>query len=350
MYKPKTLFVVGAGASREVGFPIGQKLSEEIADLLYFEFDRDRLQNGDPKFFSHLSRFFQDNRILNEHLHAARQMSKGLFLANSIDNYIDIHQHDPRISLCGKTAIIYKILNAERNSSLFIDETEPNATLDYKELEKTWLVPFSKILFEQVTLDKLDDLFNNIAIICFNYDRCIQHFLTHAINSLYSVPYDRAQGLVEKLKIYHPYGSAGKSPKAGSDNGIKFGHSVDRLDIVDLSSSIKTYTEQVEEDQILEDLRQEVIEAETIVFLGFGFNPQNLSILTPESVVKPKKVLATAIGFSDSDCEDIKIHIAKALLKITHNEVESLIIEFDVRNDLSCFGLFNEYKRTLAAY
>ncbi len=49
MFRSKTLFVVGAGASKEVNIPIGTELAEEIANLLYFEFDHfSKLQKGFP--------------------------------------------------------------------------------------------------------------------------------------------------------------------------------------------------------------------------------------------------------------------------------------------------------------
>ena len=37
MFKPNTVFIVGAGASYELGFPTGASLKDEIASTLYFE-------------------------------------------------------------------------------------------------------------------------------------------------------------------------------------------------------------------------------------------------------------------------------------------------------------------------
>lgn len=349
MFKSKTLFVVGAGASKEVNIPIGTELAEEIAHLLYFEFDHvSRLKKGDYKIFDSLKKFLNDTEILNGYLKAARQISEGIYLASSIDNYIDIHQHDSKISLCGKVAIVRTILNAEKNSSLYLDRMKSNEPINFQKIEQTWYVQFAKILFEQVTLDKLDDLFNNIAIVCFNYDRCIQYFLIRAISSLYSIPHEKAQKIVEGIKIFHPYGSIGNLPISGSANGIEFGASTDYLNIIDLSKSIKTYTEQIKENKLLKSLRQEVAGAKTIVFLGFGFHPQNMDILTPKNKTNANRVYATAKGFSDTDSAVIKDQIYSALhasgdLSSSHN------LNIQVRNKLSCTDLFSEYKKTLAA-
>lgn len=351
MFRPKTLFVVGAGASKEVNIPIGTELAEKISRLLYFEFDHfgSMLKKGDFKFFNALNNFFKDREILNSHLKAARQISEGLYLANSIDNYIDTHQHDSKISLCGKTAIVHTILKAEQNSSLFIDKTKPNAKIHFESIEATWYVKFAKILFEQVPLDKIDNLFSNIAIVCFNYDRCIQQILINAISALYSIPLKRAQKLVGSLKIFHPYGSIGDLPIAGSTDGIDFGQSTDHLDIISLSKSIKTYTEQIEESKLLRSLRQEVAEAETIVFLGFGFNPQNMNILTPTTKTKTRRVYATAFKLSKPDSEAIESQIFSTL---TSSGIRTDFSKSDiqVRNDLTCNQLLADYQRTLATY
>ena len=53
MFRSKTLFVVGAGASKEVNFPIGTELTEEIAQLWDFEFDLNQLKKGDKMFVRH---------------------------------------------------------------------------------------------------------------------------------------------------------------------------------------------------------------------------------------------------------------------------------------------------------
>lgn len=216
--------------------------------------------------------------------------------------------------------------------------------IDYKNLEKTWYVQFVKILIDQVPLDKLDDLFSNISIVCFNYDRCIQHFLIWAVSSHYSIHYEKSRMLVENLQILHPYGSIGNLPLAGSEKGIEFGQN-SNVEIVSLSESIKTYTEQIEDNELLQKVRREVIEAETIVFLGFGFHPQNMNLLSPIKTTNARRVFATAKGFSNSDSTIIKDQIRSMLKPEPPN---NLILNIQVRNDLSCAELFSEYRRTLA--
>ncbi len=51
MFAKKTLIIVGAGASKEVGLPTGEDLASEIAAMLEFRFDFGRLVEGDSRFF-----------------------------------------------------------------------------------------------------------------------------------------------------------------------------------------------------------------------------------------------------------------------------------------------------------
>jgi hypothetical protein len=348
MFKSKTLFIVGAGASKEVNIPIGAELAQKIARLAHFEIEYGHFQKGDRRFFSCLLKAFGNNSNLNEYLPAARQISKGLCLANSIDDYINTHQNDKKISLLGKAAIVYTILEAEKKSTLYFDKMRSTEQIKFQTLKNNWYVEFVKILFGRVRRDELEGMFSNFSIACFNYDRCIQHFLISAIYTYFSIPHEEARILVEGLKIFHPYGSIGSLFPKGSTKGIEFGQSTDYLNIGELSKSIKTYTERVEENELLSNLRQEVAEAETIVFLGFGFHPQNMNILAPTTKTKTRRVYATALNISKPDSNEIKDQIFSTLNSVALPDYFSRK-NIEVRNDLSCEKLFTEYQRTLAA-
>ena len=56
MLRQKTLFVIGAGASKEVRLPIGSELAEQIAKRLTFKFDFGQLKSGDHVLFNGLRR------------------------------------------------------------------------------------------------------------------------------------------------------------------------------------------------------------------------------------------------------------------------------------------------------
>ena len=105
-----------------------------------------------------------------------------------------------------------------------------------------------------------------------------------------------------------------------------------------LSEQIKTYTERVEDVVAITELRQVVQEAEIIVFLGFAFHQQNMRLIKPTTRGNAKRVFATARGISNSDCAIVSNQILD--LFGTRPQVE-------LRDNLSCFGLFDEYRRSL---
>jgi hypothetical protein len=62
------------------------------------------------------------------------------------------------------------------------------------------------------------------------------------------------------LKIYHPYGAIDKLPLAPEESGTLFGagkQDLDSLDCIKLAVNIKTYTEEVQSEQITA-IREEI--------------------------------------------------------------------------------------------
>jgi len=148
MFKPRTLLIVGAGASKEAGLPVGDELTSIIASRLQFEVDdwqrakwRDKVIGAsiDAKV---RKGSFGDGRELFK---AARKVANGMELATSIDSYMDNHRSDSAIGFCGKLAIVRTILEAERASKLFIPSNRSGETLDFLSLNSSWYVRFFKL-------------------------------------------------------------------------------------------------------------------------------------------------------------------------------------------------------------
>jgi len=60
-------------------------------------------------------------------------------------------------------------------------------------------------------MDDLASMFDNISIICFNYDRCIEHYLYSALVAHYGITKPAAAKIMGKLRIHHPYGVISRS-------------------------------------------------------------------------------------------------------------------------------------------
>lgn len=349
MSNKKTLYIVGAGASSEANLPTGYELKEKIASLLDIRFDRRYTQlSGDSDICEALRIYVNQSEIqkkdITPYLHAAWRIRDAMPQAISIDNFIDTHNDDKKIELCGKLAIVRSILDAERNSLLYIDNSNIYNRLNFRSLEKTWYASFMMLLTENCTKENLSRRLKSIALIVFNYDRCIEHFLYNSLQNYYGLEPDEALKLVNEIEIYHPYGVVGGLPWQG-DQSVAFGAEKESLDLLNLANQIKTFTEGTDpqSSEILA-IRNNVNKADPIVFLGFAYHKLNMKLLKPDGPIfdssKPSSCFGTAKGISKSDCAIIKREICPSYnLSMT---------ALEIRNELDCCGLFKEYRRSLS--
>jgi hypothetical protein len=108
-----------------VKLPTGFELKARIATLLDMRFpDGYCLASGDGGICDALRIHVKRTQMwpnISSHLHAAWRIRDAMPQAISIDNFIDAHQGDAELELCGKLAIARAILQGERQSLLFVD-------------------------------------------------------------------------------------------------------------------------------------------------------------------------------------------------------------------------------------
>lgn len=346
MFREKTLFVVGAGASQEVGLPVGGELKEVIARKLAIKFEMYQPVSGDLGILDALRVYAKEsgdkNGDVNPYLHAGRQISGAMPQAISIDNFIHDHQSNHEIEICGKLAIVRSILEAESNCQLHVDPGNIYNTINFERIKDTWYTKFFQRLHEQQPKRNLAYLFENVSFIIFNYDRCIEHFLYYALQNYYGVESSQTAKLLETLEIFHPYGTVGSLPWQEAQGAIPFGshtQSGDRL--LTLAAQIKTFTERLEDAPTLSAMRRLVCDAQAIVFLGFAFHPQNLELIDPDRETNVRNIFATTKGISDSDCPVVKGQLEELIHK------KKTATNFHMKNGLTCSELFSEYWRSL---
>lgn len=152
-----------------------------------------------------------------------------------------------------------------------------------------------KLIRERVSTERLPSLFNNVSVISFNYDRSLEHYLAHSIQIFYGITYNHAVEIVNTLRLVHPYGTVG--PWHGADGHHEFGDRVDDpAKMLELSERIQTFTETCEH---ADTLRKIVSEAEVLVFLGFGYIPENVLLLGPSNIRSTVRIYGTAFGVSE---------------------------------------------------
>jgi len=253
MFKTKTLIVLGAGASQEVGMPTGKQLRAHIASMLDSRFEYGLRQiSGDDLIYEAIRRHAASGESLaadpNRYREAGIRISEAMPQAISIDNFIESHSGDKLIELCGKLGIAQAILNAESNSRLWFNEPNGVTKPNYSMIESTWFTSFMQLLTESCRRDDLKKRLESITFINFNYDRCLEHFLYHGLQTYYSLPTTVAAELVSGVHIYHPYGSVGLLPWMSRDGAVAFGGRLDSTRLLQQAKLIKTFTEGTDEE------------------------------------------------------------------------------------------------------
>lgn len=338
-----TVFIIGAGASEEAKLPTGDELKTRIAKLLDIRFDElgSKLEHGDRLILEALKLHARQRNVssLIKYLHAAHLIRDALPLAISIDNFIDAHRDNDKIALCGKLAVVRSILDAEKNGLLYFEELKIESNMEYSSLKSTWYIPFFKLLTENCRKNDLQDRFESITVIIFNYDRCIEHFIYSALQNYYEFSKTEAAELLKSINIYHPYGDVGTlNSRAG-----RFGAEPSSEQLLELSQKIKTFTEGTDPDssEILE-IRKHIGMANRVVFLGFAFHKLNMQLITPvtndDKVKSEVKCFATTFRVSDSDKEFVE----RQIKDLYHGNVRISMA------NKKCSDFFNEFWRSLS--
>jgi hypothetical protein len=338
------VYVIGAGASKEANLPIGNELKTDISSLLDFHFDDfgRHLRKGDKKILDALQYHVTkddgsyDMRLL---LQEALHTSTALPLAISIDNFIDAHKQNENIAICGKLGIIRSILMAEKKSLLNIKDS----TIDLNLISKTWYISFFQLLTENCNKEDLAERFKYITLIIFNYDRCIEHFLFHALKIYYQVNETEAAQLIKNINIYHPYGSVGDLPWMNGNDAIEFGSDPHPKKILELSKQIKTFTEGTNPDSSeISFIRGHMARANKLIFIGFAFHKLNMKLIEISEHNNYEnnqlECFATTFGISSNDVGIIRSQI----IDLYGRKIKTSTL------DAECSDFFKEYWRSLS--
>ena len=301
MFRKQTLFILGAGASAEVDLPIGDELARRISAMLDVHAGGVHNNVGETL----LAELYNSHPLANRAYHrAAVAISDGVRLTRSIDDFLDRHSHDPLIQLVGKTAIVKSILDAEGKSA-FALHPRSRATLD--RLEKTWYVKFFRMLGTDLKVPDVRQIFDKVAFVVFNYDRCLEYFLFNALQQAYGTDANEAAAIISDLHLIHPYGVVADLQTAGG--GVPYGYSSE-LNHGLFSKNIKIYTEQLAAGELLKDIHDEMLRAEQIIFLGFGFHEMNLILLSPDKKLPNIPVFGTLTNASDHNRDAIHTRLS----------------------------------------
>jgi hypothetical protein len=313
MAKQSTVFVLGAGAGEDIGMPLGWQLAGDIRARTHVSFHEGRARITDEVLCLAFQRPIGDGRE-RIFFPRASQIQRGLVLAPSIDEYLFAHRADPDLQLLGKLAIARSILEFEGRSNLYMEGSP--ARPDLAKVADSWLVPLFRFLNLRVEASNAANVFDDLFIINFNYDRCIEHFLYYAVIDYFGLKPPQAAAAVNRLQIIHPYGTIGALPwqeRKPNTEAFEFGVDVNELELQRAARNLRTFNEETPTDQA-NAIRELVVRAGRIVFLGFHFHPQNIDLLLHQ---KPAAqfVYATTFQRSEDDKRILEVSLQRFLAK-----------------------------------
>jgi hypothetical protein len=336
MFKRQTLFILGAGASAEVGMPLGTELAATISKKMdiRFEFGHEFVGTGDRDLFGRI--IGNRRNLARDFQHAGWLIRDGIRLSQSIDDFLDLHRTNEVVQTYGKAAIVKSILEAEANCKLFYSQVTGRESFDPNRFADTWYVKLMHMLGRGVQKENVRRIFENVSFIIFNYDRCLQFFLANALQKLYGIDAGEASSIISNLTIIHPYGSvADRVPFGATDQ-----------DYLSLAAAIKTYTEQIGDASMANQLRAEVARAACIVFLGFAYHSQNMLILKPEQGISIRFVYGTAYKMSKADVDVVTHQLADFFSPEADPKLRFTRIKLE--NELKSTDLFDYYAKSLS--
>ena len=325
MIRTRTVIIVGAGASSELQMPSGPELLSRLVQTFDFSRLGTEAQSREGLLVArHLAKLGErTGRDANDMLAAAHRLRSAARMGRSIDTVIDQNDHDPQVVAAGKLAIAFLVGQAETRATLRDAPRLPGDLPLLGKPEETWLYWLGQLFTAGLPRSKLEQAFRDVAIIAFTYDRSIEHFLPFALTMAYGMTLREAQEIVARnLVIHHPYGVVGRLPwQQGQDAHAEWAGSDQAWNIQAIAGQIRTHAERQADREWVSRIRRTVAEAKRIVFLGFGYHPQNLDLLFDRTISHNPEVLASIHGIPPSN----RALLARQLKKICGLEHDELL-------------------------
>ncbi len=291
-----TTFILGAGASFDCGFPLGNKLYTDI------------LQDGIPATAA--NGLYQWQQIRNQKASEGYSFKKGLkekyeqFLPEKDDSDVlsTLHRLHNQLNSSLHESIDYfidefpefawwaKISIAER---LLIKESKLFQNRNWENKKEIW---YSE-LFRSRLLSPAHLKDENVKVITFNYDRSLELYLNHFYRNTYkkSANDEDRENFLKNIPIIHIHGSLGPIDTMEHDlTRYMDGEKVPV--IIKAAQNLKTIQEG-QSDENFQTAKKWIRQSDKVYVLGFGFNPENTISLF--DVDFPDFTVGTAFGHSN---------------------------------------------------
>lgn len=340
----QTVIVVGAGGSVDFGLPTGADLNLLVAAALTAKRnDWGELHWSDAVLDQAFRSWPQIQP--NDLLRGSQKIARGISYSSSVDDFLFVHgAEDAAVVAAGKAAIVSSILFKEKKSPLTKLAQHDSGAADavLSTFVDSWPLQLIRQLMPGVRVESVRNLFADVAFINFNYDRCLEHLLFHALQRTHALSEEQAAEVVNGVTIIHPYGQVGSLPWEGRGASLPFGGDYYAETVIELAKGIHTLTEAHHTEDERNQLARLMAEARRVVFLGFGFHRQNVDLIAPlVDFNRGWKPNIFATGFRASPSE---LRVFRRLLdNIWPGGVEP---EFA---DLDCKAMLVSYGREIAS-
>lgn len=278
MITKQTVLILGAGASVPYGFPSGIELKRQICEELRNGEKRDLIESYlNPSYMASTSSKIDD--FLSALFYSGKK---------SIDAFLE---HRTEYMQIGKVAIGAILIPYEIEYSLF------------------WTTPsWYQDLFNNMnaTFEKFGE--NKLAIITYNYDRSFEFYLKKALENSYGKSGKKSIEQLNRMQIIHLHGTIGNLPGMGS-NTREYRKKLSAIDLAICENTIKVIHESIDEQPQFTEAKRLIKEAETICFLGFGYDKTNMDRLSLKTInLSGKRIFGTAVHMGDAELIMIKAY------------------------------------------
>ena len=230
MIEKKIVLVLGAGASRPFGFPLGKELANHVVASLVEPTETDSgklLLDCHPQFSPGYLKNFAIN-LRDSH-------------RDSVDAFLE---HNPDFLRIGRLAIAGTLIPYET----------PEALQDgnwYRSLFNAMNAQFEA--FGQ----------NKLAVITYNYDRSLEFYLCNKLQAAYCKDIHECRAVVSSIPIVHLHGKMGSYVELGE--GFRpYDATASSTRVLQFSSGIKIINESIDHEPQFAEAHRLISEAEII--------------------------------------------------------------------------------------
>jgi hypothetical protein len=307
-------FVIGAGASKELGLPLGTELRDNIAnDLLEFWRPFRHLKDVSPAFEgiqrlgTYLAPLAKDVSP-SELLKASDKLIDGLPAFGSIDDFLAVYCEEKIVAALTKAMII-----------LHIREASQSALKDGDQVDLAWISVFWRIVSNGAKTPRdLIMSFLQTRIVNFNYDLTFEAGILKLIRQRFDLKQAEEIECARALSVVHPYGSVFGSTASSLYESDRIFEPIKPSESGTATDYIKTIHE---EPITFGELSFEHFfkEARKIVFIGFGFHSSNLDWMdfSGRGIINTelKELLFSHYKISNYNAEQIKSKLKGQLFR-----------------------------------